>query len=134
VNSYIREVAAQDFTARDFRYVGRTIEAVSELRAAGPADTETAQKTVVVEAVKQPLALFHYARQPPIGQLHSDRGSRRKKRFRSWANRTPALRCVAIHFRGDPAEARETIHECGREDIQSALSLESPDGRRRVPE
>jgi hypothetical protein len=88
VNSYIREVAAQDFTARDFRYVGRTIEAVSELRAAGPADTETAQKTVVVEAVKQPLALFHCARQPPIGQLHSDRGSRRKKRFRSWANRT----------------------------------------------
>ena len=42
--------------------MGRTIEAVSELRAAGPADTETAPKTVVVEAVKQPLALFHYMR------------------------------------------------------------------------
>jgi DNA topoisomerase I len=53
VNQYIRQVAAQDFTAKDFRTWGGTVLAVRELYAAGPAENATAAKKTVVEAVKR---------------------------------------------------------------------------------
>jgi DNA topoisomerase-1 len=53
VNQYVREVSAQDFTAKDFRTWGGTVLAIRELYAAGPPENATAAKKTVVEAVKQ---------------------------------------------------------------------------------
>jgi DNA topoisomerase I len=53
VNHYIRELAGQDFTAKDFRTWAGTLLAARELHAAGPAETQTAGNKVVIEAVRQ---------------------------------------------------------------------------------
>jgi DNA topoisomerase-1 len=52
VNEYLREIAAQDFTAKDFRTWAGTVSAASELRRLGPADSDTAARKNVVAAVK----------------------------------------------------------------------------------
>ncbi|HLK63873.1 MAG TPA: hypothetical protein VKU19_10570 [Bryobacteraceae bacterium] len=52
VNEYIREVAGQDFTAKDFRTWAGTLLAVRELCAAGPSSSETASKRNIVQAIK----------------------------------------------------------------------------------
>ena len=53
VNRYIREVAGQDFTAKDFRTWAGTLLATRELYAAGPYRNEQETKKAVVEAVKR---------------------------------------------------------------------------------
>ncbi len=52
VNRYIREVAGQDFTAKDFRTWAGTVLAVRELAAAGEARNESQTKHAVVDAIK----------------------------------------------------------------------------------
>ncbi len=52
VNSYIREIAGQDFTAKDFRTWAGTVLAVRELAATGPARNESDAKHAVVHAIK----------------------------------------------------------------------------------
>ncbi len=53
VNDYLREIAGQDFTAKDFRTWGGTVLALFALLRMGAADTVTESKKNVVEAVKQ---------------------------------------------------------------------------------
>jgi DNA topoisomerase I len=53
VNDYLREVAGEDFTAKDFRTWNGTREGTKILEALGPGDSETAAKKNIVEAVKQ---------------------------------------------------------------------------------
>lgn len=53
VNDYLREIAGQDFTAKDFRTWNGTREGTKILEALGPAETQTAAKKNIVEAVKQ---------------------------------------------------------------------------------
>lgn len=52
VNSYLREITGQDFTAKDFRTWAGTVLAASELVAIGPFTSETAAKKNMVQAVK----------------------------------------------------------------------------------
>lgn len=52
VNDYLREIAGQDFTAKDFRTWAGTVSAATELRRMGPADSETDLRKNVVAAVK----------------------------------------------------------------------------------
>jgi len=80
VNCYIREVALQDFTAKDFRTWGGTVLAVRELNEAGPAKNATAAKKTVVEAVKRvakrlgnrPAACRKYYVHPAVLDAYSD--------------------------------------------------------------
>jgi DNA topoisomerase-1 len=52
VNAYIREVAGQDFTAKDFRTWAGTVLAVHELHAGGPAANARDAKRAVVACAK----------------------------------------------------------------------------------
>jgi DNA topoisomerase-1 len=52
VNDYLREVSAQDFTAKDFRTWAGTVLACMTLRAFEPCDTQTQLKKNTVEAIK----------------------------------------------------------------------------------
>ena len=52
VNDYLREITEDDFTAKDFRTWHGTGQMAQELAALGPADSETAAKHNIVEAVK----------------------------------------------------------------------------------
>jgi len=52
VNDYLREITGQDFTAKDFRTWGGTVLAAAELYQQGPVESETANKKVIVQAVK----------------------------------------------------------------------------------
>jgi DNA topoisomerase-1 len=56
VNAYLREIAGEDFTAKDFRTWGGTVEAVRVLLELGPADSSTAVKRQIAQAVKQVAA------------------------------------------------------------------------------
>jgi DNA topoisomerase-1 len=56
VNRYIRQIAGDDFTAKDFRTWACTILAIRELGAAGPARTQREARKVVVNAVKSVAA------------------------------------------------------------------------------
>ena len=51
MNQYIRDLAGQDFTAKDFRTWAGTLLAARELYNAGPAETESEAKKTTVEAV-----------------------------------------------------------------------------------
>ena len=53
VNGYLRDVAGDDFTAKDFRTWAGTVLAAQALARRGPADTERAAKHVVVEAIDE---------------------------------------------------------------------------------
>jgi DNA topoisomerase-1 len=52
VNGYLREISDQDFTAKDFRTWGGTIEMAQLLRELGPATSETDGKQKVTQAIK----------------------------------------------------------------------------------
>jgi DNA topoisomerase-1 len=52
VNQYIREVAGEEFTAKDFRTWAGSVLASRELYAAGPCTSETAGKKIIATAVK----------------------------------------------------------------------------------
>jgi DNA topoisomerase-1 len=56
VNRYIREIANDEFTAKDFRTWAGAILAIRELAAAGPSQTEGEAKKTVVNAVKSVAA------------------------------------------------------------------------------
>lgn len=53
VNEYLQEISGDNFTAKDFRTWAGTTLAASALREMEPADTLTARKHNVVEAIKQ---------------------------------------------------------------------------------
>jgi len=53
VNRYLRDLAGEEFTAKDFRTWAGTLLAASELHAAGPAANRRAEKKNIVSAVKQ---------------------------------------------------------------------------------
>jgi DNA topoisomerase IB len=52
VNTYPREIAGEDFTAKDFRTWAGTVQAAFELAGAGAVDSETAIKRNVAAAIK----------------------------------------------------------------------------------
>jgi len=52
VNRYIRELAGEEFTAKDFRTWAGSVLASRELYAAGPSSSETAGKKTISTAVK----------------------------------------------------------------------------------
>jgi DNA topoisomerase-1 len=52
VNEYLRAIAGDDFTAKDFRTFAGTVLAALALAAAGPAKNGTASKKAIVEAIK----------------------------------------------------------------------------------
>jgi DNA topoisomerase-1 len=56
VNQYIREIASEEFTAKDFRTWAGTVLAVRELSATGPASSEREGKKVIVSAVRSVAA------------------------------------------------------------------------------
>jgi len=58
VNAYIREIAGTEFSAKDFRTWNGTREAIKAFRLLGPADSPTAAKKNVVEAVKKVAAIL----------------------------------------------------------------------------
>jgi DNA topoisomerase-1 len=51
VNTYLQEIAIEDFTAKDFRTWAGTVLAARSLRDLGPFETETAMKANIVAAV-----------------------------------------------------------------------------------
>jgi DNA topoisomerase-1 len=53
VNDYVREIAGDDFTAKDFRTWAGTVLAAEALKAAEAVETEAAAKRRVVEAIEQ---------------------------------------------------------------------------------
>jgi DNA topoisomerase-1 len=53
VNDYLREIAGDDFTAKDFRTWAGTVLAAEALKAAEAVETEAAAKRRVVEAIEQ---------------------------------------------------------------------------------
>jgi DNA topoisomerase I len=53
VNQYLREITDEDFTAKDFRTWNGSRETTLALEALGPAESESAAKKNIVEAVKQ---------------------------------------------------------------------------------
>jgi DNA topoisomerase-1 len=53
VNGYLREVAGEDFTSKDFRTWGASVVALEELLTAGPAESPVGAKKAIIEAVKR---------------------------------------------------------------------------------
>jgi DNA topoisomerase-1 len=51
VNAYLREIAGEDFTAKDFRTWAGTVLAAHSLREFGPFETQTAMKANVIAAI-----------------------------------------------------------------------------------
>jgi DNA topoisomerase-1 len=51
VNAYLRDIAGQDFTAKDFRTWSGTLLAVAALRELGPAASQKEAKSVVLQAI-----------------------------------------------------------------------------------
>jgi DNA topoisomerase-1 len=80
VNSYIREITGEDFTAKDFRTWGGTGWAALVLEQLGRCETETETKKKVVEAVKEvasrlgnrPATCRKYYVHPAILDAYSD--------------------------------------------------------------
>ncbi|MET0340507.1 MAG: DNA topoisomerase IB [Polyangiales bacterium] len=56
VNTYLREVAGDDFTAKDFRTFAGTVLAALALAEAGPCGSQTAAKKQIVGALKEAAA------------------------------------------------------------------------------
>lgn len=52
VNSYLKEISGQDFTAKDFRTWGGTVRAAGELYTLGPGESETEKQKKVLQAIK----------------------------------------------------------------------------------
>ncbi len=53
VNDYLREIAGEEFTAKDFRTWTGTLQAVAALEAIGPAATAKEAKASILEAIDQ---------------------------------------------------------------------------------
>ena len=62
VNSYIREISGQDFTAKDFRTWAGTMLAAEALAEVEPGDSEQARKSAIVQAVDQVAAQLNNTR------------------------------------------------------------------------
>lgn len=80
VNEYLYEVTGERFTAKDFRTWNGTCQAALALRALGPAETQTACRKCLVEAVKQtarrlnnrPATCKKYYIHPAIMEAYTD--------------------------------------------------------------
>ena len=80
VNRYIREIAGEEFTAKDFRTWEGTLAAARELHAAGPCTSPTAGKQAIVGAIKKvarqlgnrPATCRKYYIHPAILEAYSD--------------------------------------------------------------
>jgi len=80
VNSYLREISGQDFTAKDFRTWFGTVLAVRELAAGGPCRSQTEGKRTIVSAVKnvarqlgnRPATCRKYYIHPAVIDAYSD--------------------------------------------------------------
>jgi DNA topoisomerase-1 len=53
VNDYLRSIAGDEFTAKDFRTFAGTVLAAQALAECGPASSQTASKKQIVEAIKR---------------------------------------------------------------------------------
>ena len=62
VNDYIREISGEDFTAKDFRTWAGTMLAAEALLRSGPADSATARKAAIAEAVDEVAAQLNNTR------------------------------------------------------------------------
>ena len=58
VNAYLRDIAEEDFTAKDFRTWHGTGHMALQLAALGPAETETETKRNIVQAVRETAKLL----------------------------------------------------------------------------
>lgn len=56
VNEYLRQIGGSDFTAKDFRTWGGTVNAAVELHLLGPAGTEREYKKNILQAVRRTAA------------------------------------------------------------------------------
>jgi DNA topoisomerase I len=80
VNKYIRDIAGEDFTAKDFRTWGGTGWAALTFEELGPAETDTEKKKRVVEAIKsvasklgnRPATCRKYYVHPAIIEAYED--------------------------------------------------------------
>jgi len=80
VNNYIKEIAGEDFTAKDFRTWGGTGWAALVFEQLGPAETQTDAKKRIVEAIKEvsgklgnrPATCRKYYVHPAILDAYSD--------------------------------------------------------------
>jgi len=59
VNSYLKEIIEQDFTAKDFRTWGGTVRAARELYDLGPAEAEKDKQKNIVRAIKKVSAALN---------------------------------------------------------------------------
>lgn len=106
VNSYLREIVGEEFSAKDFRTWAGTVEAVKVLQTIGMGETEKESEQNIVEAVKQvaeslgntPAVCRQYYIHPAIldGYLSGDLGKIYKRISKKRKDKT-----------GDPAE--ETV-------------------------
>jgi DNA topoisomerase-1 len=80
VNEYLREIAGQDFTAKDFRTWHGTAQAALELEALGACDSDTQAKKNIVAAIKgvasrlgnRPATCRKYYVHPAILEAYAD--------------------------------------------------------------
>ena len=80
VNDYLREITGEAFTAKDFRTWNGSREALSALELIGPAESQTAAKRNIVEAVKitaerlnnRPATCRKYYIHPTVLEAYTD--------------------------------------------------------------
>jgi len=80
VNDYLRAIAGEDFTAKDFRTWAGTILAATELATMEPADSKTATKKQITQAIKsvakqlgnRPATCRKYYVHPAILDAHQE--------------------------------------------------------------
>jgi DNA topoisomerase I len=80
VNDYLRQIAGQDFTAKDFRTWAGTVLAASQLAAIGPFTSQAAAKKNIMQAIKavakhlgnRPATCRKYYVHPAILEAYQD--------------------------------------------------------------
>lgn len=80
VNQYMRSIAGEDWTAKEFRTWGGSVRCFRTLREAGPSETATASKRVVTACIKQvaqhlgntPTVCRSYYIHPVVLEAHDD--------------------------------------------------------------
>jgi DNA topoisomerase-1 len=128
VNDYLRKIAGDEFTAKDFRTWLGTVLAARTLAAAGPADNATDAKKKIVATVKEvssqlgnrPAASRKYYIHPAIFEAFEDgslfdvikQGAEQEKAYRGkglLAEEYAVMVILAKHVERLAAEAQKTI-------------------------
>jgi DNA topoisomerase-1 len=148
VNTYLREITGEDFTAKDFRTWNGSREALAALEAMGPAESAPAAKHNIVEAVKgtaerlnnRPATCRNYYIHPAVLEAYNDgslfhylaeakpdsdsRGLRREEAvlMNLLANHKPAPVREATTDEELPAALRKSVAET----IKAAAGSENP--------